>query len=55
MGLETVVRWARGTVFQEPYHGLVLEDVAFDRLVAAVQHPSEPTAALRELMRGRHG
>ncbi len=34
---------------------LVLEDEAFDRLVAAVEHPSEPTSALRELMRGREG
>ncbi len=34
---------------------LVLEDEAFDRLVASMEHPPEPTGALRELMRGRDG
>lgn len=34
---------------------LVLEDEAFDRLVAAIGHPAQPTPALRELMRGRDG
>lgn len=34
---------------------LVLEDDAFDRLVAAIERPSAPTGALREVMRGRDG
>lgn len=33
---------------------VVLEDEAFDRLVHSLQHPSEPTDALRDLMRDRH-
>lgn len=32
---------------------LVLENGAFDRLVAQIEHPPRPTKALRELMRGR--
>ena len=34
---------------------LVIEDRAFDRLVGLVENPPEPTAALRELMRGEDG
>ncbi len=34
---------------------LVLEDDAFDRLVATIERPSAPTDALRELVRGRDG
>jgi uncharacterized protein (DUF1778 family) len=34
---------------------LVLEDDAFDRLVARIEQPPRPTKALRELMRGRRG
>ena len=32
---------------------IVLEDDAFDRIVAMVEQPPPPTEALRELMRGR--
>jgi len=32
---------------------LVLEDKAFDRVVASLETPAAPTAALRELMRGQ--
>lgn len=32
---------------------LVLEDQAFDRIVAQLESPAAPTQALRELMRGR--
>ncbi|MBL8620884.1 MAG: DUF1778 domain-containing protein [Myxococcales bacterium] len=32
---------------------LVLDDKAFDRVVAQLERPAAPTAALRELMRGR--
>ncbi len=32
---------------------LVLDDQAFDRVVAQLEPPAAPTAALRELMRGR--
>lgn len=32
---------------------LVLEDQAFDRVVARLERPAAPTAALRELMRGQ--
>jgi uncharacterized protein (DUF1778 family) len=32
---------------------LVLEDEAFDRVVALLEKPPAPTAELRELMRGR--
>lgn len=32
---------------------LVLDDEAFGRVVASLQSPAAPTAALRELMRGR--
>lgn len=34
---------------------VVLEDSAFDDLVASLEHPADPTEALRELMRGRDG
>lgn len=33
--------------------GLVIDDEAFDRIVAQLERPAAPTAALRELMRGR--
>lgn len=32
---------------------LVLDDKAFDRVVALLEHPPAPTPALRELMRGQ--
>lgn len=32
---------------------LILEDKAFDKVVALLQRPPAPTAALRKLMRGR--
>jgi len=32
---------------------LVLDDKAFDRVVALLERPAAPTAALRELMRGK--
>ena len=32
---------------------LVLDDEAFDRIVALLEHPPAPTEALRELMRGQ--
>lgn len=32
---------------------LVLDDSAFDRIVDSIQHPAAPTAALRELVRGK--
>lgn len=32
---------------------LVLDDEAFDRVVARLEKPAAPTGALRELMRGR--
>lgn len=32
---------------------LVLDDNAFDRVVARLESPAPPTTALRELMRGR--
>jgi uncharacterized protein (DUF1778 family) len=32
---------------------MVLDDSAFDRVVALLEGPAAPTAALRELMRGR--
>jgi uncharacterized protein (DUF1778 family) len=34
---------------------LMVEDKAFDRLVDRLESPSEPTQALRELMRGEGG
>lgn len=34
---------------------LVLEDGAFDQLVARIEQPPRPTKALRALMRGRPG
>lgn len=34
---------------------LVLEDDAFDRLVARIEQPARPTKALRELMRAQRG
>ena len=32
----------------------VLDDKAFDRVVTQLETPAAPTAALRELMRGKH-
>jgi uncharacterized protein (DUF1778 family) len=32
---------------------IVLDDASFDRVVALLEHPPAPTAALRELMRGK--
>jgi len=32
---------------------IVLEDEAFDRLVASLEKPAAPTKRLRELMRGK--
>jgi len=32
---------------------LVLDDEAFDRIVALLEHPPAPTEGLRELMRGQ--
>jgi uncharacterized protein (DUF1778 family) len=34
---------------------IVLDDASFDRIVKLVEKPPRPTAALRELMRGRGG
>ncbi len=33
---------------------IVLDDKAFDRIVALIERPPTPTAALRDLMRGRN-